>query len=156
MNKISLRKYNHLESLLLSLLPPSCMVVLIRELANKLSSTSAINLQPLQMAQFPSNMDMDIDTNIIRGRSTSSSKTSLRELFTHSTTSSTPYHERMEIQNNFLNKDIQELVNSSQLSYVSNNKQADKLVSKTTDNSPQERAQCVRNEALALNNTSEP
>ena len=108
------------------------------------------------MAQFPSNMDMDIDTNIIRGRSTSSSKTSLRELFTHSTTSSTPYHERMEIQNNFLNKDIQELVNSSQLSYVSNNKQADKLVSKTTDNSPQERAQCVRNEALALNNTSEP
>jgi len=80
MNKISLRKYNHLESLLLSLLPPSCMVVLIRELANKLSSTSAINLQPLQMAQFPSNMDMDIDTDIIRGRSTSSSKTSSREL----------------------------------------------------------------------------
>ena len=89
------------------------MVAPIRELANKLFSTSAINLQPLQMAQFPSNMNIDINTNIIRGRFASSSKVSLRESSTHSTTSFTPYHQRMEIQNKFLDEDVQEPINSS-------------------------------------------
>ena len=73
------------------------MVVPIRELADRLFSTSAINLQPLQMAQFLSNMDMDINTNIIRESFTFSSKVSSRESSTYSTISSTLYHQRMEI-----------------------------------------------------------
>ena len=132
------------------------MVVPIRELANKLFSTTAINIQPLQIAQFPSNMDMDINTNIIRGRSTSFSKVSSKKSSTHSTVSSTLYHQRMEIQNNFLDEDIQEPINSFQLSYVSNNKQTDKLVRLATDNSSQKRSQHVQNETPALNNVPEP
>ena len=38
------------KALLLSLLPPSCMVAPIGELANTLFSTSAFTLQPFQMA----------------------------------------------------------------------------------------------------------
>ena len=88
------------------------MVASIRELANKLFFTSAINLQSFQMTQFPSNMDMDININIIRERSTSSSKISSKELSTHSTASSTLYHQRIEIQNNFLDEDVQEPIDS--------------------------------------------
>ena len=89
------------------------MVAPTRELANKLFSTLVINLKPLQIAQFISNIDIDIDTNIIREKSTFSSKVSLRELSTHSTASSTPYHQTIEIQNNFLDKDVQKPINSS-------------------------------------------
>jgi len=64
-------------------------------------------------------MDMDMDIDIIRGRSNSSSKVSSRELSTHSDTSTTPYHKRMEIQNNILDKDIQKPIKSPQLSYAS-------------------------------------
>ena len=99
------------------------MVVPIRELVNKLFSISAINLQPLQMAQFPFNMDMAINSNIIKGRSTSFSKVNSRESLTHSITSSALYHEKMEAQNNYLDEDIQESINSSQLSYATNKEQ---------------------------------
>jgi len=128
--------------------------VLIRELANKLFSTSAINLQPLQMAQFLSNMD--IDTNIIRESFIFSSKVSSRESSTYSTISSTLYHQRMEIQNNFLDKDIQEPIDSSQLSYASDNKQAGKLVRLATDSSLQKRSQNVQNKEPVPNNVFEP
>jgi len=114
------------------------MVAPIRELANKLFSTSAINLQPLQMAQFPSNMNMNININIIRGRFNFSSKVSSRESSTHLTTSFTLYHQTMEIQNKFLDKNVQEPINSSQLSYASNNEQAGKLVRLATDSGHQE------------------
>jgi len=50
-------------------------------------------------------MDIDIDINMIRGRSTSSSQISFRESSTHSAASSIPYHKRIEIQNNLLNED---------------------------------------------------
>lgn len=49
------------------------------------------------MANLPSYMDMDIDSDIIRGRSTSSSKTNSREASVILNASTTPYHERMEI-----------------------------------------------------------
>jgi len=114
------------------------MVASIRELANKLFFTSAINLQPLQMAQFPSNMNMYINTNIIRERFTSFSKVSLRKPSTYSTASFTPYYQRMKIQNNFLDEDVQEPIDSSQLSYASNNEQAGKSVRLATDSDTQE------------------
>ena len=132
------------------------MVVPIRELADRLFSTSAINLHPLQMAQFLSNMDMDINTNIIRESFTFSSKVSSRESSTYSTVSFTLYHQRMEIQNNFLDEDIQEPIDSSQLSYASDNKQVGKLVRLATDSSPQKRSQNIQNKAPAPNNAFEP
>ena len=126
------------------------MVTPIRELANTLFSTSFTTLQSNPMAQLPSNMD------IIRGRSASSSQISSRESLTHSAASSTPYHERMEIQNNLLNEDEQEPVESFELSYASGNEQKGKTVRQATDNSPQEEAQCVHNETPALNSTPNP
>jgi len=62
----------------------------------------------------------------------------------------------MEIQSNFLDEDIQEPINSFQLSYVSNNKQTGKLVRLATENSSQKRSQHVQNETPALNNVPEP
>jgi len=87
------------------------------------------------MAQFPFNTNMNVNTDIIREKSTSYSKVSSRESSTHLTASSTLYHQRMEIQNNFLDEDIQEPIDSSQLSYILNNEQASKLVRLTTNNS---------------------
>jgi len=43
-------------------------------------------------------MDMDIDTDILRGRSVSSNNNSSRKSSMHSNTSSISYHKRMEIQ----------------------------------------------------------
>ena len=56
------------------------MVVSIRELVNKLFSTTAAALQALKMAQIPSIMDMDVDNDIVRGMFTSSSRNESREL----------------------------------------------------------------------------
>ena len=55
------------------------MVVSIRELVNKLFSTTTAALQALQMAQIPSIMDMNVDNDIVRGRFTSSSRNKSRE-----------------------------------------------------------------------------
>jgi len=96
-------------------------VALIRELVNTLLSTLLTTLQPSPMAQLPSTIDIDVNNNIIKGRSASSSKFSSREPSTYSVISSIPYHERMEIQNNLLSEDFQEPVDSSQLFYILNN-----------------------------------
>ena len=104
------------------------MVAPIRELVNTLFSTSFTTLQSNPMAQLPSNMNMDVDIDIIRGRSASSSQISSIKSLTHSAASSTPYHKRMEIYNNLLNKDKQELVESFELSYTSGNEQKGKIV----------------------------
>ena len=128
------------------------MVVPIRELVNKPFHTSTFDLQPQQMAKIPSNMD------IIRGRLTSSSKLSLRELSTHSNASLVPYHEKIEAQNNILDEEIQEPIDSFQLFYTSLNEQRERSVSKAADNSLQEGAQSehFQNEVLVLSNMPGP
>ena len=108
------------------------------------------------MASLISNMDMDIDSDIIRGRSAFSSRISSRECSTHSNASSIPYHKRMKALNNLLDDTIQEPVNSSQLSHVSNKEQVGNSVRKAADNGLQEGIQCVLSEAPALNNTPNP
>ena len=65
----------------------------IRELVNKLFFTTTTALQPLQMAQIPSIMDMDVDNDIIRGRFTSSSRNESRESSILLNTSSMAYYE---------------------------------------------------------------
>ena len=137
--------------MLLSLLPPSCMVVPIRELANIHFSTSASSSKPFTMATLPSNIDIDIDSNIIRRRSVFYSKMNSRELSILSNTSFAPYHEKMEYNNNLPNEEIWDSVNSSQLSYKENIK-IGKLVRIATNNSPQEGLQHVPNKTPALKN----
>jgi len=52
---------------LLSLIPPSCIVVPIRELVNIQTLTSASNTKPTQMAFIPANVAMDVNNDFIRG-----------------------------------------------------------------------------------------
>jgi len=89
------------------------------------------------MAQLPSTMNMGINTNIFRKRSTLSGKNSFRKSSILSQASSMAYHKRMEIMNNLQSEDIQNPIDSLQLSYTSNNRdiEKDKLVSEVTNNS---------------------
>jgi len=76
------------------------------------------------MARIPANKTMNIDNyNDIRGRTTSSSKTSSRSALITSNASSILYHERMEINNNLLDKEFRDPIDSSQPSYKDNNKE---------------------------------
>ena len=145
----------HVKLSLLSLVPPSCMVAPIRELVNIHFSTSALNLKPLHMAKLPSKMEMDIDSDSIRRRSTSSSKVSSRSASVTSNALSTPYHKRMEINNDLPDKDFRDPANSSQLSYKDGNEEGNS-VRKAADNGPTRNLQCVPNEAPALKNTPKP
>ena len=125
----------------LSLLLPSCIVAPIRELVNILFSTTSTVIQTSQIAQLPSTIDMNIDTDIVRGRSTFSNLNSSRKLSILSKMLSIAYHEWMEVINNLLSNDIRNPINSLQLSYTSKNVNAEKgkLVSKMTDNSFQKK-----------------
>ena len=58
--------------------------------------------------------------------------------------------------NNIMDEDIQNPVDISQLSYISNKKQIDNLVRKTVNNSPQKGLQYVQSEVSALNNIPKP
>ena len=103
---------------LLSLLPPSCIVVPIRELVNTLFSTTTTAMEPSQIAELLSNIDINIKTDIVRGKSTSSSKNNFIKSSILSQASLMAYHERIEIMNNLLNEDIQDSIDSSQLSHT--------------------------------------
>jgi len=134
------------------------MVAPTRELVNTLFSSSITAFQTSQIAHIPSTMDMDVDSDIVRGRSASSSRNSSRKSSILSKASSITYHECMEVINTLMSKKIWEPVNMSQLSYMSINRDVEegKLVSEATDNSLQGKTSHVTNEAPALNNTPKP
>ena len=71
-------------SLLFSLLLLSCIVVPIREVVNIYFSNLVSSIIPFSIIYLPSNMDMDVNYNIIKGRSTSSSKAGSRNLLVFS------------------------------------------------------------------------
>ena len=114
-------------------------------------STSTTSSKSFAMANLLSNINMNIDINIIRGRFASSSKLNLREFSILSNTSSSLYYERMEGNNNLLDKDIWNPIDSSQLSYEEN-VEVDKSVIMTTDKHSQGGSQCVSNKVLVLKN----
>jgi len=139
--------------LLLSLLPLSCMVIPIRDLANKHSFTSAFNSTSSQIARTLAYKVINIDNfNNIRGRSTSPSKISPS---ISSTTSSILYYKKMEINNNLPDKKFTEPVDSFQLPYK-NNSEEDIPISEATDNSSNRNQQYASNKALALKNILDP
>ena len=70
------------------------------------------------MPQLSSNIDININCDIIRERSALSSKASSRNSSVFSSTSSAPYHEYMELNNNLQDIEFPEPINSSQLSYA--------------------------------------
>ena len=139
-------------TLFLSLLPPSCMVAPIRELVNIYFHSLALSSKSFQMVNLPSCMDMNINCNIIRKRSTSSSKTNLRESLILSNASSAPHYKRMEMNNNLPDEDVQDLIDSSQLFY-NRNVEIDEFIRKMTNNHFPGDSQYIWNKTLALKNT---
>ena len=98
---------------------------------------------------------MDINSNVIRERFTFSSKTNSREASVLLNASSTPYHKRIEINNNLPDEDVWDPIDNSQLFYDNNIKVGDS-VRKTTDNHLPRDSQHVWNEVPALKNTPKP
>ena len=104
------------------------MVVSNRNLKNIHLSTSVFSSTALQIDCLLADLVIDIDDyrninnydNIRWRTSLTSSKVSSRNTSVVSKISSITYHERMEIQNELLDKDFIELIDNSQLLY--NNK----------------------------------
>ena len=148
---------NH--AFLLSLIPPSCMVALYRDLGNKQLFSSAFIYSTIQIAQLPADSVMDIDdidfSANIRRRSHSSSRATTRSASLSSSAFFVPYHKRMKINNDLPDDNFKEPANSSQLSYKDNSQQ-ENCVSKVTNLKPSSGLQHVSNEAPALNILNTP
>lgn len=132
LSKLILRLQYWNNSLFLSLVPLSYIVVLIGELANKHLSITSISSKLSNMAYLLSNANIDIEDNI-RGRSTFLSKTISRSVSISSVASSCAYHLRIECNNDFPDKIEVNPINSSHLSYSNNIKRGGNPVSKTTN-----------------------
>ena len=74
------------------------------------------------MANLLFTMDINIDTDIIRERSTLLSKNNSKKLLTFSIA----YYERIEVLNLILTDKVQDPTDNSQLSYVLNKKEDNK------------------------------
>ena len=95
------------------LLPPSCIVALIGNIANKLFFSSNLNSFTMDFSQtsslptvFPNNMGMDFSTeptpdnyDEMRGRTLSTNKSISSDTSMSLTKSSVIYHERMTLNN---------------------------------------------------------
>ena len=82
---------------------------------------STIIQKPTQISFTLANVVIDININFIRRRSNTSSNISSRSALVLLKALSILYFKRVKIKNNLPDKDIVELVNSSQLSYKDNN-----------------------------------
>ena len=88
------------------------------------------------MAQIPSNINIDINFDMSRRRSVSSSNKSLRESSMHSAASSIPYYKIMEIQSNNPLWSEQVEIKEIALSYAMSAKEDSIPVKQTINNSP--------------------
>ena len=84
------------------------------------------------MDRTPANMAMDVNSNIIRRRLNSPSSISSRSTLIVSKVSFMSYYEKTKINNNLLDEEFANLIDSFQLSYKDNNR-AGNLVRKITD-----------------------
>ena len=143
-------------SLLLSLLFLSCMIEPVREVVNKHCSLSSAFSTNQTMTSYPFNVETgSINNSKLRECSVISSKYSLRESSILSNASSIPYYRRMEINNNFLEENYTNPVDSSHLSYAKTAK-VDEPVSIATNKKADSNSQCVDNEVPALKRVSKP
>ena len=114
-------------TLLLSLVPPSCMVVPVRDLENKFTffSSNTILLQTFELptVSHSNNTGMDIfaesppnNYDEVKGRSLLTKRNISRDSSMSSSKSSVVYYEKMEL-NNAMNVDVNIDDNSPALSY---------------------------------------
>ena len=101
------------------------------------------------MAQIPSNMNIDTDKNMIRGRFTLTNRANLRSLLILSSTLSISYHQYIELNNDLSNTISWKLIDSSQLSYAGE-VEIGNLVRLVTDKDFASNSQCIYNEIPTL------
>jgi len=107
------------------------------------------------MAQISSNIKIDVNNNIIRERSTFSSKAGSRNPLISSSISLVPYYQYIEVNNDLLDNKNREPIDSSQLSYRENVK-IEISVSITTDKPSPKKKLYIHNKTLDLKNISKP
>ena len=141
---------------LLSLLPPSCIIVPVREVVDKHCSFSSTFSTNSTMTSYPSNVKMcDIDNSKFREYSAIFSKYSLREFLILLNTSSIPYYRKIEINNELPKEDSTNPVNSSQLSYMKIEKVGN-LVSLATNKEKASNSQHINNKVPTLKRMPKP
>ena len=118
--------------------------------------TSTKALSTNLIAQILSNININIDIDILKGRLTSLCSKSSKELSIYSNTSSVLYYIRMEIQSNNPLWSKQVEFKKIALLYTTNVKKNNIPVKWVIDNSLKVRMQCEISEALALNNMPFP
>ena len=102
--------------MLLSLIPPSCMVASKRKVVNITSQTH------ISTMSNSNNSKAVINMKTLRGRSPNSSINNFRKSLTHSNISSILYHIRIEIQSKDISQAKQiDVIQDFQLSYASSN-----------------------------------
>ena len=127
------------------------MVVPSSELVNIHISTSTFNSKLSQIDRIPANVAIDINSDIIRERSNSSSSISSRSTSIVSKVLSISYYKMIEINNSLPDKEFVNLIDSSQLSYKDNDG-AGNLVRKTTDTGSIRNQQYIQDESIASKN----
>jgi len=106
------------------------------------------------MAMTMLNKAIDVDNyNNIQGRPTFPNKSNSESSLISSIVSLIPYHQKMEINNDLLDEDIVELVDSSQLLYDDNNGVSNPI-GEVVDNRIGKNKQHISNKASALKNMS--
>ena len=121
-------------SSLLSLVPPSYMVVPIRDIGNKFFSTSA-NMNSTATMTLPTDMEMDINNivvtdnyNEVRGHTMTHDKQASRTVSISSSEALVDYHTKMECLNDLLdNEDLREPIDRFQLLYVTSEEQMNQV-----------------------------
>ena len=135
------------------------MVALIRDLVNTTFSNTSKVFTSILIVQKFCNMDINMNTNYLREKSTSASTNSSREPSLLFNVSSILYHKKMEIQSNnpLWSKQMEiEERESFSLSYATPKVGENKSVKQAIDISPKNEVQCVNNKALILNNMTTP
>ena len=145
------------EIILLSLIPPSYIVVPNRDLRNIQFFTSAIPPTTLQMACLLVESMIDINVNKyvnnyddVRGRFLSPNSINSRSASVLSKASTISYYKRIEIQNDFPDEEFREHINSSQLLHDDKSQESHHINIAIDPVFPQG-PQCISNEILALN-----
>ena len=135
------------------------MVALIRDLVNTTFSNTSKVFTSILIVQKFCNMDINMNTNYLREKSTSASTNSSREPLLLFNVSFILYHKKMEIQSNnpLWSEQIEiEERESFSLSYAIPKVGENKSVKQAINISAKNEVQCVNNKALTLNNMTTP
>jgi len=127
----------------------------VRKVVNKFTLSTSAYSSNLTMTYIPSDTEMDVDNNIIKEKTSLSNKANLKSLSISSKPSTIPHHKCMEINNDLLDDEVWDPINSSQLSYVGETEVGD-LVRTSTDNDFISENQCGGNKVPTLKKAPKP